>query len=231
MIAKSSKRLILSRSKRLILSGVLLIVAVVLSVFEMFDATLPTVAAALVFAYYCFKAPNSKIAYIAGFASYALSGILEQLIYVCVILGVTLEDFGWFFDWYTGMRFILPGIVQFIACGLMVVIKFRWNEKIGTAATVAFVLYIAVSVLQGGVWGIMQSLALFNIWLLEGGTPKLQELLQNLRQEKPAAAKPGTATEQIVLENELASLKQQYENQTITEEEYNRRRKELLSKF
>ncbi len=175
---------------------------------------------AIVLITYCFlpnKIKAGKIIYFFGIAAYILSSVY-------FILSAD-GRFGFY---------VMSDILFLSMTVFMMVVKIKTNKVISTIGTMAFIFYalskfVAVvldqlnSIYIGAgislsaffVYLMAEFIALFNIWLVEGG---------NL-----TFAKRQKVEVKTLLQDDLMFLKQSLDNGTISAEEYNRKKLEILN--
>jgi len=179
-----------------------------------------TAAVAILLALYCFRFSNERIGKILYLIAFALNTALYT--YYCI---TNLID-----DQFTA--YVLEEIFYIVIVGSMLATKLKKHTVYFVVGAVGFIGYSLllllslISDLTRGwfdvyslmyeVFVVTEVIALVKLWLIEGGNILFRK---------------KSTTGKTPLEDNLLSLKQLYDNNIISEEEYNQKKAEILNKL
>ena len=232
--------MVTKNNKRLIISGLLFIIATIsyvlyqillwLNITDFYgvesyhiawENIIFTIIYSVILILYCFVLHKTKIerkTYLLGLVAYALLNIyfilstdgrfdfyvMSDVLFLAITVFMIIEKIKINKGTYISgtIMFIIYALTQFIA----VVNDFLSGFRIGGIVWLFFCVYL-----------IAEFIAFLNLWISECG---------NL-----ISTKKQTTLTKTPLENDLMFLKQLLDNGTISEDEYNRKKSEILNKF
>lgn len=209
-------------NKKLTIAGILLVIATICYCFfkastaplENLDISwwieaVPTTIELVFLALYCFKFHKSKLnqlTYLIGFVSFGM-----------LFAYYTIDDI-----LYYGYDVITLSCILSLACSIFfIIVKLKASRLVTIVGTLVIVSYILLEILLQIVWGGYYSIY-FIFLLCESVSFILIWINETMHKAKESSTNKNS------IEHSLVSLKQLYENGIITEEEYIKKKSELL---